>query len=518
MITAMKFSLWRLAAFILVLLLPVFFLSACSKKTEVSSATDTLVLKNGGKIQCRILRETPEKVTVEYQGGMVDFSSAEIQTILRGQQLVKTQDGIETTADRGGEKTIRNYPYLRTADGKPHYGKTMRKEGGNFILEKEAGEAPEILPQDSVEKILLWPQADRKTLSKDFQTLIEKFPARTFDVDPYVVYSDVESSDFVLYRNAMEGAYHRFMVSFFELVDPSKSPEWGLGVILYGKYEDYLKSGGPPQTAGYYRPDDHVLRLYNMREMEMVKWVLGVSEKVEDAATKTMTKIEDFKGGAETGKWKAYDFMEKLQGAVEKDRLRIEHAARSQTMETIRHEGTHQVLNLFGIDRDYRGVWFSEGMADYLSPDEPNGIVFSRIMALKKELEEGHQLIPLDFLMSQPSGGHIYNFKDMRLTGQFYSQSWAFVHMLMNHYRVPFMAYLLELKAQDKKFDAAKDKALLQKHLGRKLFELDHELDVYVAELAGQMDEEEYLFFLHPKLRQEQQKKEFLDSVQNLRQ
>ena len=137
-------------------------------------------------------------------------------------------------------------------------------------------------------------------------------------------------------------------------------------------------------------------------------------------------------------------------------------------------------------------------------------------MALKAELEDGHKLLPLEYLMSQPSGGHIYNFKDFHLTGQFYSQSWAFVRMLMNHYRVPFMAYMRDLKTQDKKFNAEKDKVLFQKHLGKKLSELDDELDAYVTELAGQMDEEEYLFFKHAGLRTEQQKKDFQDSVRNL--
>ncbi len=336
-------------------------------------------------------------------------------------------------------------------------------------------------------------------------------------MDPYVVYSDVESSDFVLYRNAIASAYSRFLIHFFELINPEQAPEWGLGVILYGKYEDYLKSGGPPKTAGYFRPDDHVLRLFNMRETEMVKRALGGEEKFNSEVGKKLNEIESSSGGAETGKWQAYDFYQKLQNTVEKDRMRIEHAARTETMETIRHEGAHQILNLFGIDRDYRGVWFSEGMADYLSPDDMNGIVLGRIMSLKAELEKGHKLLPLEYMMGQPSGGHIYNFKDLHLTGQFYSQSWAFVHMLMNHYRAGFMVYMMELKAQDKKFNAEKDKALFQKHIGKTFSELDQELDAYVKELSGQIDEEEYLFFKHAGLRSHQQKKDFEDSVQNLR-
>ncbi len=516
MISPMNFTAKRSPSFILILFFPLILLSACSKKNEVSPAVDTLILKNGGKIQCEIIKEDETKITVQYQGGLVDFTRAEIQTILHDQQTVKTEDGIETSVDRGETRLAKNYPYVRTTDGKAHYGKKLRKEGANFIFES-ADEASETIPQDKIEKILLWPAADQKTLSKDFQKMIEKNPKKIYHLDPYVIYSDVESSDFVLYRNAVEGAYHRFMTYFFELVDTEHAPDWGLGVILYGKYEDYLKSGGPPKTAGYYRSDDHVLRLYNVREMEMVKWVLGVEEKFGSEVGKKLTNIEASNSGAETGKWRAYDFYEKLQHAVEKDRLRIEQTARSETMETIRHEGTHQILNLFGIDRDFRGVWFSEGMADYLSPSEPNGIVLSRMMSLKSELEDGHKLLPLDYMMSMPSGGHIYNFKDFHLTGQFYSQSWAFVHMLMNHYRVPFIAYMAELKVQDKKFDVTQDKALFQKHIGKKLSELDEELEAYVAELGSQMDEEEYLFFKHAGLRGQQQKKDFEDSIQNLR-
>ena len=501
---------------LLLVFLTVLSSEACSKKAEVSVSADTLVLKNGGKIQCQIVRETPDKLIVQYQDGQVEFLRSEVQEILRGQKLTNSKDGIETQIDRDGGKILRQYPYVRTMDGKSHYGKKLRKEEKNFILEKDAGEAAETIPQEKIEKIFIGPPAENKTLSYDFKKLMEKNPQKVNEIEPYVIYSDVESSDFVLYRNAMEGVYHRFMTYLFELVDTSKPPEWALGVILYAKYEDYTKSGGPPKTAGYYRPDDHVLRLYNMREMEAVQAVLRTEEKFQNDMGKKLSSIESSSIGAETGKWKQYDLVEKLQDAVEKNRMHIEQVTRSETMETIRHEGAHQILNLFGVDRDFRGVWFSEGVADYLAPEEYNGLVLTRIMSLKAELEEGRQLIPLDFMMTQPSGGHIYNFKDFHLTAQFYSQSWAFVHMLMNHYPKQFLAYMLELKNQKKGFDAENDKALFQKHIGRKLSELDKELETYVAELAGRVNQDEYLFFKHASLRMDQQKKDFKDSIQNL--
>ena len=501
---------------LLLVFLTVLSSEACSKKAEVSVSADTLVLKNGGKIQCQIVRETPDKLIVQYQDGQVEFLRSEVQEILRGQKLTNSKDGIETQIDRDGGKILRQYPYVRTMDGKSHYGKKLRKEEKNFILEKDAGEAAETIPQEKIEKIFIGPPAENKTLSYDFKKLMEKNPQKVNEIEPYVIYSDVESSDFVLYRNAMEGVYHRFMTYLFELVDTSKPPEWALGVILYAKYEDYTKSGGPPKTAGYYRPDDHVLRLYNMREMEAVQAVLRTEEKFQNDMGKKLSSIESSSIGAETGKWKQYDLVEKLQDAVEKNRMHIEQVTRSETMETIRHEGAHQILNLFGVDRDFRGVWFSEGVADYLAPEEYNGLVLTRIMSLKAELEEGRQLIPLDFMMTQPSGGHIYNFKDFHLTAQFYSQSWAFVHMLMNHYPKQFLAYMLELKNQKKGFDAENDKALFQKHIGEKLSELDKELETYVAELAGRVNQDEYLFFKHASLRMDQQKKDFKDSIQNL--
>lgn len=504
---------------LLAVILSSFLFSGCSKPDSskpTSSAPDTLVLKNGGKILCQVLQESETKVTVLYEGGKIDFSRAEIESIFRNQQSVKTQDGIETVSDRSGG-SLQNYPYLRARDGKSYFGKSIRKENGNFIVVKEGEASPAVIPLDQTEKIFLWPPVDPKTLSKSFQNLMKDHPQKISRTDPYTIYSDVESSDFVLYRNAVEEAYHRFMIHLFELVDSAQPPEWALGVILYGKYDDYLKSGGPPQTAGYFRPDDRVLRLYNVRELETVKWVLGVEEDMGKAVSQKLSAIESSNRDANSGKWQAYDFYEKLRNAIEANRMRNEQVARASTMETIRHEGAHQVLNLFGVDRDFRGVWFSEGMADYLSPEEPNGIVQSRIMSLKAELEKGHHLIPLDFMMSQPSGGHIYNFKDFNLTAQFYSQSWAFVHMLMNRYREPFVAYMLDLKKQDKKFNAEKDKALFQKHLQKSLAELDQELDKYVVELGAQVNEEEYLFFKHAKLRAIQQMKDFEQSVQNLR-
>ena len=219
MISSMNSSHSRTILLGLILVCP-FFFSACSQKSNAPAvvAMDALVLKNGGKIQCKIISETKEKIIVQYQDGLVDFQRSEIESILHGQQLVKTKDGIETQVDRDGGKIIQNYPYVRTTDGKVRFGKKLRKEGVNFILEKNDGEKPDTLPEDKIEKIFLWPAAERKTLSRDFQKMVEKFPDKIHDVDPYVVYSDVESSDFVLYRNAMEGTFHRFMTYFFELI------------------------------------------------------------------------------------------------------------------------------------------------------------------------------------------------------------------------------------------------------------------------------------------------------------
>ena len=102
--------------FISLFFITAFLSSGCSKKEEVAAPADTLVLKNGGKIQCRIIRESTEKLIVQYQDGQVEFLRSEIQDILRGQELTGAKDGIEIQADRDSGKAIRNYPYVRTTD------------------------------------------------------------------------------------------------------------------------------------------------------------------------------------------------------------------------------------------------------------------------------------------------------------------------------------------------------------------------------------------------------------------
>ncbi len=94
--------------FIPIIFLAVFLSSGCLKKEEVSLPSDTLELKNGGKIQCRIIRESEEKLIVQYQNGQVEFLRSEIQNILRGQKLTGAKDGIEIQADHDGDKVIRN--------------------------------------------------------------------------------------------------------------------------------------------------------------------------------------------------------------------------------------------------------------------------------------------------------------------------------------------------------------------------------------------------------------------------
>ncbi len=84
----MKLSAQCPSLFAFVLLLPIILFFGCSKKIEAPSTADTIVLKNGGKIQCEIVREDEKKVTVQYQGGVVEFTRAEIQTILHDQQQI----------------------------------------------------------------------------------------------------------------------------------------------------------------------------------------------------------------------------------------------------------------------------------------------------------------------------------------------------------------------------------------------------------------------------------------------
>ncbi len=501
----------RVAFFYFVLLIPVaFILVSCKpgnknpvleKNAGSSVVQDTLILKNGGKIQGKIIAENPSRVTISIEGGELGFPRSDIAEIRRGESLISSKDGIELSAFSQNAGMI--YPSIYMKDGQIASGGEIFKDGQSFYLKKPVeggGFASFGFDLDKIEKILLWPPPSEDRLNKDFKELKNLNLKYSYQKPPYYIVSTVESSDLVLYFKALERFFHDFLFRFFELIDPGKDPG-PLGVIIFGDYQNFLKftglSGNTP-IVGFYVPKKKVLVLYNLKEIDMIRFQLAMAEFIEKNIGKYKTALEMATNVDGEQKWAAYDYLEKVQFQIESRRMQLEFWARERTIETIRHEGGHQLLHLFGIDSDqvYRGAWFSEGMAEYVAPENMGDISKERLMFLRSQLEKGHTLMPLQYLMSIKSGEGIHRLQDPNYTLLGYAQSWALIYFLMENYQTSFLNYIRDLRNQDTKFNADRDQALFEKHLGKKIPELDKEFETFVRKImVERIDQETYDFF-----------------------
>ena len=495
----------------LVLLCGLLLLASCKGKDPgivQEKAQDTLILKNGSMVQGVIVEEREDRVTIRIKGGEIGFPTADVAEVRRGEALVKTADGIQPVYAPAEAKAP--YPRIYLTDGRVASGSKISREGGTFYLKQalEGGGSVSFgFDPDKVEKIELWPPPPDDQLDKEFKQLRNLNLKYAFKEPPYYIVSTVESSDLVRYLKTLRQFCSDFSMRFLELINTEK-PAPALGVVIFASYDDFLKYAGLPKgtnMAGFYIPEKKYLVLFNMKEVDMVRFRLARAEKIEQAIGDVKTKVELYSGADSARKWAAYDFLEQIQFKVEADRMRVESWARDRTMETIRHEAGHQLFDLLGIDSGsvYRGAWLSEGLAEYVSTDPIGGVNKERLMSLREELESGHHLMPLQYLMSIRNGAGIRKLQDPNYTLLGYAQSWAFVHFLMKEYPEQFLGYIREVMNTGKDYNAQKDIALLEKHIGKPIMELDAEHEKYIRNIMiSMLDQDEYDFYrLLPKAR-----------------
>ena len=451
-------------------------------------------------IQGIVQSEDPKRVTIKIDGGDVGFLRSEIAKIQYGQNLVTEKDGIHAVHEPSSDDLP--YPRLFLKDGQIVWGSKIIKENDKFYVKKPVeggGFASFGFSVSEVEKLDLWPPPSEEALEKDFRKLQQENLRYSTFKSPYHIISSAESSDLVVYFRALQRYFNDFLLTFFDLID-SQKPPGPLAVVIFSDYKQFLSVGGLPantQIVGFYVPSKKTLFLYNLKETDMVQFQLHRAEFFEKKIGGKMNEIEMYHGSAK-GKWRAYDVLEKYQNEIDRRKSHLESWARTRTIEVIRHEATHQLLHLFGIDstQSYRGAWFSEGVADYMAPEDLGGVNQDRLMFLRAELDAGHTLMPLQYLMHIPSGKGVHTLGDQDYRLQGYAQSWTMVYFLMQKYKPAFFSYLADLKKQGKDFNADKDIALLEKHVGKPLPQIEKEFEPFLKQLMhNELDPDAYDFY-----------------------
>jgi len=511
-----------LRTFLLLLLIPLLSLSCGlikqeepQKKTEEPG--DILVLNKGGMIQGKILQETPEAVIIRWQDGNITFQRSEILEIKYAAKPIEDASGIALAPPQnvGAEAELdpSAYPRLYLKNGQVVAGTLLSKREDGFYLKQPlpgGGMIEQGFPFDKIERILLWPPLDESALGNEFQNIKKQFPRFSHHKKPpYHVLTDSEYSDLVQYLKALQQFHQNFIVHFFDLIDPKIGPR-PLAVVLFANYEQFRQYGGLPEGSnmvGFYVPASRILFLFNAKETFMMQLFFSRSGSVEKNIETMEARVKNSQTIDPAEKLRAQGYLDLARQEIQSERADKEYQAREFTMQIIRHEGGHQLLHLFGIDSDtvYRGAWFSEGLACYLEPEELGGLNKWRLMDLRYETERGRNLMPLQYLLSFRSGAGLHRVLDSSYAILGYAQSWAFVYFLMQGpYREGFLNYLREIPKQEKDFNLEKDLALLEKHLGRPLKELEGEFVSWVRDLIqNKIEAKEYENYRLLKIAQE---------------
>jgi hypothetical protein len=486
--------------------------AACSKKSapgktgkeEPFQPADTILLKNGGIIQGKIVRETPAGVEVRWQDGIVTFKREEIVGIKRDDSQAQGEKGIvlpEQKDREDGSLDPASYPRVYLRNGTVKKNVVLSKKGSNYVIgEKlEGGGMVEYdFTAEQIEKVALWPSV-KPSDTGAFQDLQKHYSSfRRYEKPHYLIISDDGAMDLNFYLKSLEQFYNEFLIYFLDFVKSDYQPR-SLEAVIFGQhatFQELLESAGFPKKAmilGFFIPETQILYLYNIKSMEMVNRYLNRSEDVEEKIKDRIEQISNYRGD-EIEKTRVMGEGERIVEFLEKNRLKVEAEARAETVKTIRHEGAHQLLYEFDIHakKSRQGAWLVEGLASFCEPSIIGEVHETRLMELKYELEK-HHLMPLEYLLSFSAGADIHRLEPA-YASLGYAQSWAFVYFLMSGaYREGFLQYVREVAKQGKEFDTEQDIALLEKHLGHKVAELEKEFGPFVNGLIkDQVDDKKY--------------------------
>jgi len=216
------------------------------------------------------------------------------------------------------EKNENPYPRIYLRNGEIIYGSRLSKAAEDtFEITQEIVEGGSVIYEFSLEeiqKIRLWPPSDEE-LPRSFKKLREENMRFSYRKGAYHILSTVISSDFVLYTKALQRFYDDFLLHFLDILDPHLS-HGTLPLIIFGNYNQFLESGGFPKgtnIAGYYRPDTKALYLYNVKEIDMIQFQLLGADYVGHTLGQAMARIENLSTQNSSGKWAAYDQLQKIQ-------------------------------------------------------------------------------------------------------------------------------------------------------------------------------------------------------------
>jgi hypothetical protein len=505
---------WGRCLFPILLTITFFLITSCARESEptvtvVPRNVDKLILAGGGVIQGEIVEETESQIRIKWQDGVVGFHPSEVERIERSaasDAQAEGQDDLYVPIYESEEEKARKWP-----EGMDHFvwltkgeklGGTIKKATGGWLTLRQNLEGGGAIEHDfkfeQIEKIALWPPSEEDAQAR-LAEFMKKYPHSDLLQEEYynIISTEQDPADLRRFLRTLNQFYHEFLLNFFELIDLSHTHP-PLDVLMLGtkqEFQDELVAiGFNPKSSpiGFYHFEIQKLVVYNAKSEMGVQMRLMQGQAYRSQLDEQAAQSPELLAQAERAKEHSAAQELKMLGQVLK-----------QNKHVVRHEGGHQLFHLLGVTplEVYSGGWLIEGLALYCETIPIGAIHPDWSMLLRYESEEGG-LMPLSYLFNFAKGSGFHRL-DPQYAKVAYAQSWAFIHFLMTRgYRNAFMSFLKEMRTMGPEFDAIGEQLLLEKHLGKKLTELDSEYVDYMKSIIHDyVDEKTYQDYRHNLLR-----------------
>ncbi len=254
---------------------------------------------------------------------------------------------------------------------------------------------------------------------------------------PYTIATDEKYARVEDTVRRLQRLHEEFLETFAPLAR-SESRGENIQVLFFsdeGAFRAYQRRHAPRMTSsvGFYSPGADRFVVFNQGNSEQMQAFL---RRLEAQASRYREK-ENMYGGAQ-----------RIRAWEREAGERMSHMVEQQTVETVRHEGAHQLFFTYGIHSPHRieNEWLYEGLAAYCETEQLGDGNAYRSQLLREALRDG-TLIPLEKLVNHRHGCGLFALGHEERVELAYTEAWALVHFLMKpRNRDRFYDYIRHLR------------------------------------------------------------------------
>ena len=449
-----------------------------------------LHMKSGGVMAGKLIRQTDAEYVIDWKGR---------ETVVYAEQVERVEDmqaaALNNTVKLSDEEITAHWPYqprvvMRLNNNDILAADISRVSGSGITVRHSIGTSgfmEQTIDRAKLDHIICQP-VNNESSTKKAAALKKTFPRMKFYqsgnctliTDSYITWVNE-------YKKVIADINTGIYLNYFPLLR-DKTPRAQNFIVIFDDYRQFVEhavANGVPgwAVAGYFDPHEEVLYLYNylgdkISEL-LFEAIVGESGRtIDDIAERVQSQVNDeykifIEGQARQIKnrfWQAYHLYKEMY--------------RQATMDTLRHEFTHEALHNWGLqtialsqeeknaaelvklkkeflettDRKKKAQyikglisfhagqremkvansWLVEGTATNFETEDPGGRN-DRWLYLFQEMSRKNAVYPLEALAGHKMGSFPGVCSDAML--ELYAQSWAFVNFLTARYPEEFMKY-----------------------------------------------------------------------------